>query len=146
MHSDRSAVVVLLLRCFLGFALFVPLGIDKLAAFPGSSAGLVDSHRETILGVGPGIALLYVFSYTLPFVETLGGLALLVGWQTRRAFILMAFLLVVLSFGTTLGGRIGTTANNLVFLAACLWGYLLADADRYGISAWMRAGQTGSDR
>ena len=80
-----------------------------------------------------------MFSYTLPFIETLGGLALLVGWQTRRAFIGVAFLLVVLSFGTTLGGRIGTTANNLVFLAACLWGYFLADADRYGLSSWMRA-------
>ena len=139
MNTDRSAVIVLLLRCFLGFALFVPLGIDKLTAFPGSAAGLVESHRETILGVAPARPLLYLFSYTLPFVETLGGLALLVGWQTRRAFIVMAFLLVVLSFGTTLGGRIGTTANNLVFLAACLWGYLLADDDRYGISAWMRS-------
>ena len=43
MNTDRSAVIVLLLRCFLGFALFVPLGIDKLTAFPGSAAGLVES-------------------------------------------------------------------------------------------------------
>ena len=40
----------------------------------------------------------------------------------------------------------GTTANNLVFLAACLWGYLLADADRYGISALMTATATATAR
>jgi len=140
MNNDRSAVIVLVLRCFMGFALFLPLGIDKIAAFPGSSAGIVESHRETILGIAPSLPLLYLFSYALPFLETLGGLALLVGWQTRRAFLVMAGLLVVLSFGTTLGGRVGTTANNLVFLGACLWGYLLADADRYGLSAWRKSG------
>ncbi len=88
-----------------------------------------------ILGIAPSLPMLYLFSYALPFVETL-----LVGWQTRRAFLVMAGLLVVLSFGTTLGGRVGTSANNLVFLGACLWGYLLADADRYGISAWRKSG------
>ena len=139
MNTDRSAVIVLLLRCYLGFALFLPLGIAKLAAFPGSAAGIVESHQETILGVAPALPLLYLFSYTLPFIETLGGLALLVGWQTRRAFVVMGCLLLLLGFGTTLGGRVGTTANNLVFLAACLWGYLLADADRYGISAWRQS-------
>ena len=83
MNNDRSAVIVLVLRCFLGFALFLPLGIGKIAAFPESSAGLVESHRETILGIAPSLPLLYLFSYALPFIETLGGLALLVGWQTR---------------------------------------------------------------
>ena len=101
---------------------------------------MVESHQETILGVAPALPLLYLFSYTLAFIETLGGLALLAGWQTRRAFVVMGcLLLLLLGFGTTLGGRVGATANNLVFLAACLWGYLLADADRYGISAWRRS-------
>ncbi len=57
MNNDRSAVIVLVLRCFLGFALFLPLGIDKIAAFPGSSAGIVESHRETILGIAPSLPL-----------------------------------------------------------------------------------------
>jgi uncharacterized membrane protein YphA (DoxX/SURF4 family) len=141
MKTERSAVIVLLLRCFLGFALFLPLGIDKIAGFPGSSVEIVEKHRETILGVAPVLPLLYLFSYVLPLVETLGGLALLVGWQTRRAFLVMGCLLVVIGFGTTLGHRVGSTANALVFLASCLWGYLLADADRYGISAWRRSGR-----
>ena len=139
MNADRSALIVLLLRCYLSLALFLPLGIAKLAGFPGSAAGMVDSQRETILGAAPALPFLYVFSYALPFVETLGGLALLVGWHTRRAFQVMACLMVLLGFGTTLGGRISTTANNLIFMAACLCGYVLAEADRYGISAWRRS-------
>ena len=135
MNTDRSGLIVLLLRCYLGFALFLPLGIGKLASFPGSAAGMVDSYRETILGAAPALPFLYLFSYALPFVETLGGLALLAGWQTRRTFLVLACLLVLLGFGTTLAGRVPTTANNLIFLAACLSGYALGDADRYGISA-----------
>ncbi len=139
MNTDRSALIVLVLRCYLGFALFLPLGIGKLTGFPGSAAGMVDGYRETILGAGPSLPFLYLFSYALPFVETLGGLTLLAGWQTRRAFLVLACLLVLLGFGTTLDGRISTTANNLIFLAACLCGYWLADADRYSISAWRRS-------
>ena len=138
MTTDRSAVVVLLLRCFLGMALFLPLGITKLAGYPGSAAGMVAAQQETILGSALMLPTLYLFAYTLPFVETLGGLALLVGWQTRRVFLVLASALVLLGFGTTLAGRISTTADNLVFLAACLAGYWLADADRYGFSAWRR--------
>ena len=48
MNNDRSAVIVLVLRCFMGFALFLPLGIDKIAAFPGSSAGIVESHQRSL--------------------------------------------------------------------------------------------------
>ena len=139
MNVDRSAMLVLLLRCYLGLALFLPLGIAKLASFPGSAAGMVESNRETILGLAPALPMLYLFSYTLPFVETLGGLALLAGWQTRRVFLVLAGLLVLLSFGTTLNGRVGTTANNLIFMAGCLYGYWLADADRYGLSGWRRS-------
>ncbi len=134
--GDRQAVIVLLLRWYLGLALFVPLGLGKLAGFPGGAAGMVNDQADTILGTAAFLPFLYAFSYSLPFLETLGGLALLVGWQTRRVFLVMACLLVLLGFGTTLGGRIGTTANNLIFLAACLYGYWQADADRYGISAW----------
>ncbi len=100
---------------------------------------MVESNRETILGLAPALPMLYLFSYTLPFVETLGGLALLAGWQTRRLFLVLAGLLVLLSFGTTLNGRVGTTANNLIFMAGCLYGYWLADADRYGLSGWRRS-------
>ena len=95
---------------------------------------MVESQRETILGSAPALPMLYLFSYALPFVETLGGLALLAGWHTRRAFLVLACLLVLLSFGTTLNGRVATTANNLIFMAGCLWGYWLAEADRYGLS------------
>ena len=139
MTTDRSAVIVLLLRCYLALALFLPLGITKLAGYPASAAGMVTAQQETILGSALMLPTLYLFAYTLPFVETLGGLALLAGWQTRRVFLMLACALVLLGFGTTLAGRISTTADNLIFLAACLGGYWLADADRYGFSAWRRS-------
>lgn len=107
MTADRQAVILLVLRWYLGLALFLPF--------------------------------LYAFAYSLPFLETIGGLALLVGWQTRSAFLLLGCLLVLLGFGTTLGGRVPMTASNLVFLAGCLYGYWHADADRYGLSGWRRS-------
>ena len=63
MNTNRSAMIVLLLRCFLSLALFLPLGIAKLGSFPASAAGLVESNRETILGLAPTLPFLYVFSY-----------------------------------------------------------------------------------
>ncbi len=134
MSSERSAIVVLLLRLYLGAALFLPLGVGKLAGFPASSAGMVEGFSDSILGATLAAPFLYVFAYTLPFIETLGGLALLAGWRTRQVFLGLALLLVALGFGTTLQGRIPTTANNLTFLAACLAGHVLAGADRYGLS------------
>ncbi len=141
MNDASSAIVVLLLRLYLGLALFLPLGIGKLAGFPDSSAGMVEGFSDTILGMTPSLPFLYLFAYALPFIETLGGLALLAGWRTRQVFLGLSLLLVPLGFGTTLQGRIPTTANNLIFLAACVVGYLLADSDRYGLS-----GSQSSDR
>ncbi len=138
LSRERLSIVVLLLRLYLGVALFLPLGIGKLAGFPGSSAGLMEGYRETILGAWPSLPFLYLFSYALPFLETLGGLALVAGWRTRQVFLGLACLLILLGFGTTLDGRIATTANNLIFLAGCLVGYALADDDRYGVSGWRR--------
>ena len=135
MDKDHSALVVLLLRLYMGFAVFLPLGIGKLAGYPDSSAGMVEGFQETILGVGPNVPFLYAFSFSLPFIETLGGAALVLGFQTRRVFLGLGTLFVALGFGTTLQGRVPSSADNLVFMAACLCGYMLADSDRYGLTA-----------
>ena len=136
MNTDRSAVIVLLLRCYLSLALFLPNGIGKFANFEGAAASIVGGQKETILGAALALPLLYGFAYALPFIETLGGLALLLGWQTRRAFLVMSGLLLVLAFGAKLAGMAGPAATIPLYLGASLWGYLLADSDRYGISGW----------
>ena len=140
MNPDQRAQVVLILRCYVGFALFLPLGVGKLVGYPAASSDMVDGFRETVLGTPLMLPPLYLFAYALPFLETLGALALLTGWQTRRTFLGLAWLLVALGFGTTLEFRIPTTADNLIFVVVCLAGYLLADGDRYGISGWRRRG------
>lgn len=134
MDEDRSAPLVLLLRLYVGFAVFIPLGVQKLAGYPESAAAMVEGFGGTALGSGPAIPFLIVFAYALPFIETLGGLALVVGWRTRRVFLVLAALFVLLGFGTTLQGRIPSTADNLVFMAACLFGYALSGSDRYGLT------------
>lgn len=131
--AGQRATVVLLLRLYLGLALFVPLGIGKLAAYPGSAAGMVERFSGTLLGWGPLLLALYLFAYLLPFWETLGGLALVVGLGTRWAFLALAALLVLLGFGSVLEFDMPNVGRNLLFLAACCWGYLWADHDRWGV-------------
>lgn len=138
--SRSRSFVVLLLRLYLGLALFLPLGIGKLVAYPGSSAGMVERFADTILGQWPLLPALYLFSYVLPWWETLGGAALTLGVRTRLAFGALGVLLVLLGFGSTLEMNIATTGRNFLFLAGCCWGWYWSDADRYGVDGWRSGG------
>lgn len=131
--ASRSAVV-LALRLYLGLALFLPLGIGKLAGFPASSAGMVERFSGTILGWGPMLGALYAFAYVLPFWETVGGLALIVGYRTRWAFPAMGLLLILLGFGSVVEMNMANVGRNFLFLLGCCWGHLWAEFDRFGIS------------
>lgn len=134
-HRGRD-VVVLFLRLGIGLGLFLPLGVGKLMNYPGSAARMVENFSQGLLGHLPLLPFLYAFAYALGFWETLGGALLTLGWRTRQVFLAMSLLLVLLTFGANLGLGIETVFRNVVFLVVCLWGYLWADADRYGISGW----------
>jgi len=69
--------------------------IPKLMAF---SEGMLGSFKDSLL---PNF-LLIPFSYTLPFVEFLLGLLLVLGWQTKRAAIGGGILMLTLIGGTSL--------------------------------------------
>jgi len=69
-------------------ALFIPAGLGKLAGFAGT-VGYAASVGMPLPQVGVAVALV---------VEIVGGLALLLGWGTRWAALVLAFFTLVASF------------------------------------------------
>lgn len=69
-------------------ALFLPAGISKITGFAGT-VGYIGSVGLPLPAVGAALAIA---------VEVLGGLALIVGYQTRFAALVLALFTVVASF------------------------------------------------
>lgn len=87
MWSSTQNVFALVGRLLMAF-LFIPAGWGKISGFAGAVgyASSVDMPAPS-LAVGVGLA-----------IELLGGLALLLGWNTRWAALLLAFFTLVASF------------------------------------------------
>lgn len=87
MWNSTSNVFALVGRVLMAF-LFIPAGIGKLTGFAGT-VGYAASAGMPLptLAVGAGLA-----------IELLGGLALLLGWKTRWAAMILAFFTLVASF------------------------------------------------
>ncbi len=69
-------------------ALFLPAGISKITGFAGT-VGYIGSVGLPLPAVGAALAIA---------VEVLGGLALIVGYQTRLAALVLALFTLVASF------------------------------------------------
>lgn len=79
----------------------------------------------------------YSFGYILPVIEALLGFALLIGIQTRRVLVAGAFVMLLLTFGSTL--REDWQVAGLQLIYSLTYVILLAGArfDRHGVSAWL---------
>jgi thiosulfate dehydrogenase (quinone) large subunit len=108
------------LRATLGLNILMH-GIARLLLGPaGFAENLVGLFTKTPL---PSWSV-YGFGLVLPFIETLLGALLLVGYQTRRALIGGSVLLFALTFGSSLRQDWEITALQLIYTA--LYGALLA--------------------
>lgn len=85
--NSTQNVFALVGRVLMSF-LFIPAGISKISGFAGA-VGYAASVGMPLPAVGVGIALL---------IELVGGIALLLGWNTRWAALLLAFFTLVASF------------------------------------------------
>ena len=85
--NSTQNVFALVGRVLMSF-LFIPAGISKIGGFAGA-VGYASSVGMPLPAVGVGIALL---------IELVGGIALLLGWNTRWAALLLAFFTLVASF------------------------------------------------
>jgi uncharacterized membrane protein YphA (DoxX/SURF4 family) len=96
--SDRRsrAWAILFARLVLGFIFFMA-GVYKV--FSLGPAGHVRKwflpYEDTFLPVWS----LWIAGFAIPFVELLGGAALLVGWRIRDALLSLGSVLVVVTFG-----------------------------------------------
>jgi putative oxidoreductase len=126
-------VVVLLGRIFLA-VLFILAGFGKL-----TDPGTQDAAFSTVgMIAGRGLPAPLVLAYLAGLVELLGGLAILVGFQTRiAAWALSIFTLAtafLFHFGAT-GDAMTDTINQIMFLKnfAIAGGFLVLGA--YGAGA-----------
>jgi thiosulfate dehydrogenase [quinone] large subunit len=103
-----------------------------LGAFAGS---LMVMFQKVPL---PGWSV-YSFGYVLPVLESIIGAAVLLGFQTRRAVAAGIFLMLALTFGSTLRQDWQTTGLQLIY--SFIYAVLLASVrwDRYGVDSLFRA-------
>ena len=87
MWNSTQNLFALIGRILVAF-LFVPAGLGKLAGFSGA-VGYAASAGMPLPTVAVGIGLV---------IELCGGLALLLGWGTRWAALVLAFFTLVASF------------------------------------------------
>ena len=136
--SENWPIVNFIVRWILGL-LFLMAGYWKVFVLtPAGHAqqffveGFSDSWLPTWL--------LYVFGYSIPFLELIAGLLICIGFRSREALIAVGLLLIVTTYGHALQQPLfdidGHTFTRLV-LIVCL---LLAPAgnDRYSIDEWLR--------
>lgn len=87
MSGSTSNVFALVGRILMAF-LFIPAGLSKLSGFDGA-VGYAGSVGMPLPTIAVGIGLV---------IEVVGGLALLLGWGTRWAALILAFFTLVASF------------------------------------------------
>lgn len=127
--TNRREIAYTLLRVTVGVMLLF-FGVGKLMMGVDTyRAGLVEQFSNTVLPA----ALVSAFGLVLPFVETLLGLMLILGFATAAASIGGQVLLVALLFGTVLLPEPPTVANNMLY-AAVLFGLTwLVEYNRYSL-------------
>jgi len=89
-------------------------------------------------------AFLIPFASVLPFVETLIGLCILVGFQTRAALIAGGLMLAALTFGTMLRSDFTIAWLQLDYAIAFFILIALRSWNLISVDAMMRKGSTGT--
>ena len=89
-------------------------------------------------------AFLVPFASALPFIETLIGLCILVGFQTRAALIAGALMIAALTFGTMLRQDFTIAWLQLDYAIAFFILIALRSWNLISVDAMMRKGSTGT--
>jgi len=95
---DDGKIGYALLRATIGINLLMH-GVSRLLAGP---AGFADHLSQQFAKSPLPPTLVHVFGVTLPAIEGLLGLLLLIGWKTRLTLIAASLLIMVLTFGSAL--------------------------------------------
>jgi len=110
MQAPRNQAYALL-RLIMGVDMFMH-GATRIGAGLEKFAGaIVKEFQATILPEG----LVHVFGITLPFVEAVIGILLILGLFTRATLLLGLMLMAVLVFGTALRSEWNTIGLQLLY-------------------------------
>ena len=113
MNPTNAGLAYALLRIALGLNIFLH-GVARLIAGPANFvASLTKMFENTILPT----ALVVPFGYTLPWLEGIIGLLILIGLRTRDALVAGSLLMLVLTFGTILRQDWNVAAIQLFYSA-----------------------------
>lgn len=130
---SQRALAYGLLRVTVG-CVFALYGIEKLRTGPFSfAATLRGDFAATWL---PPIWV-YLFGWTLPFVETALGVLLVFGLLTRLSAMAGGILLVLLTGGLAIAGNAGGVAHNLMFSVVFFLLVFHHEHDRLSVDQWL---------
>ena len=130
--KDHKATAYALLRATFG-VLFLFYGIGKFMRGLGNFAG---SMQQRFAGKLP-MALVMPFGYSLPFIEVLVGILLVLGLFNSITLVLSGFLLMALTFGMVILGDTPTVANNLLYVLINFVLLYLAEQNNYSVDRVM---------
>jgi thiosulfate dehydrogenase [quinone] large subunit len=123
-----------LLRAVVGINLMMH-GISRMVSGPGEfAAKLVMQFEHAPL---PAWSV-WVFGQTLPAIEGLLGLLILIGLRTRAALIAASLLIIVLTFGSSLLQDWNATGIQLTYALVYSALIFLHQHDGWSIDAWIK--------
>lgn len=129
--TSEAALAHLFLRATLGLNLLMH-GISRLLAGADKfAASLAIGFHNTLLPQ----PLVLAFAQTLPWIETAIGFFVLLGLFTRVGLSVGAFLILVLTFGTTLRQDWPTATQQLIYGAVFAALLAFSSANRYSVDA-----------
>lgn len=130
-------IITLLLRMLLGI-LFFFAGLGKIKMGAAVFRDHIQSAFEKTFLPGP---LLDVFAYSLPIVELVIGVLLLVGLITRPALVLTAVTLIVLFFGLVISQQHDKAPNVALYFLITLFALRNAQCNKLSIDHLLKRGQ-----
>jgi len=131
---DDKALAYLLLRVTLGIDMFIH-GMTRLfGEYAGFVANILKEFQDTIL---PQFSLL-IFAWSLPPLEALVGILLLIGFCTRFATCLGAILIAVLVFGSSLKHDWNTVGIQMAYALIYYFLILNLQHNRFSMDHWIK--------
>lgn len=135
--QDRS-IAHALLRISLGTTMLLHGVVRLMAGATTFADGMVQQFAKTPLPAG----LVRSFGTALPFVETLVGILLLVGFELRWTLVAGALFITILIFGSTLHGDFQVVGLQLIYAAVYFLLLFTREYDRYSADGLLRRKRT----
>jgi len=109
-------------------------GLVRLPILAGFAASMVKQFEGTIL---PGW-FVYIFGVVLPFLETMIGLALILGLFTRETLVAGSLLMTTLIFGTSLRQDWAIVGLQMIYILAFFLALFFLEHNRYSLDQKLR--------